>query len=285
MTLQLEQIVVGDRYRKDLGDVSSLAASIDELGLLQPLVVTPARVLVAGQRRLEAVKSLGWTEVDVRIVESASDAAVAIKAERDENVERKAMSAQEMVALGKALEKIERPKAAARIAANLPNGSGEPFEAAHDGLAAETGRVRHEVGKALGISGPTYQRLKTVVDTAQDESQPDEVRLTAERVLAEIDAGKRGVRGGAEEVVALRDRADSPEVGSVRQQQLVQASKKRLVNLVGDLAGRATSLKDINLQLALAGCGPEERSAFIKQLEDSIKVFKAIRQDLIRGIK
>jgi hypothetical protein len=34
-------ITVGDRHRKDLGDLDPLVASIKEHGLLQPIVVTP----------------------------------------------------------------------------------------------------------------------------------------------------------------------------------------------------------------------------------------------------
>jgi hypothetical protein len=58
----IDQIIVGPRFRKDLGDLASLAASIDELGLLQPIVVRPDGILIAGERRLRAAQLLGWTE-------------------------------------------------------------------------------------------------------------------------------------------------------------------------------------------------------------------------------
>lgn len=58
-TVLIEQINVGERFRKDLGDIKSLADSIAELGLLQPIALSENYELVAGQRRLEARKSLG----------------------------------------------------------------------------------------------------------------------------------------------------------------------------------------------------------------------------------
>lgn len=54
--------------RTDVGDVSELAMSIGSLGLLQPLVVVKngeGYDLVAGHRRLAAVKELDWKEVPV----------------------------------------------------------------------------------------------------------------------------------------------------------------------------------------------------------------------------
>jgi ParB family chromosome partitioning protein len=77
-TVRVDQIVVlpGHNSRKDVGDVSELAESIEQNGLLQPLLVEPGSWnsamkdyvtfhLVAGERRLTAVKKLGHKDVDV----------------------------------------------------------------------------------------------------------------------------------------------------------------------------------------------------------------------------
>lgn len=64
-------------FRKEL--IEELAASIRERGLVQPLVVRRVNgklELIAGERRLRAVKSLGHTEVKVVIME-ATDQEVA----------------------------------------------------------------------------------------------------------------------------------------------------------------------------------------------------------------
>ena len=54
----IADIVIGERYRKDLGDLATLAASIDSEGLLQPIAITEQNELVAGERRLRAVRDI-----------------------------------------------------------------------------------------------------------------------------------------------------------------------------------------------------------------------------------
>ena len=64
----IDRIVVGERVRKDLGDIKVLAASIKEVGLLHPIVVDADYRLIAGRRRLAACKSLGWKKIPVHII-------------------------------------------------------------------------------------------------------------------------------------------------------------------------------------------------------------------------
>lgn len=54
----IASITIGIRHRKDPGDIAALARSIEEVGLLQPITITPDGVLVCGWRRLEAVRRL-----------------------------------------------------------------------------------------------------------------------------------------------------------------------------------------------------------------------------------
>ena len=44
--------------------VEELARSIQALGLLNPIIITEDNTLIAGLHRLEAVKKLGWAEVE-----------------------------------------------------------------------------------------------------------------------------------------------------------------------------------------------------------------------------
>jgi ParB family chromosome partitioning protein len=101
-TMLLAEVTVDQRVRRDLGNIASLAASIASLGLLHPLVVKPDGTLVAGARRLEAVRSLGWTEVPVTVVHNLTEALPLLQAERDENTERKAMTLEECVRMRRA---------------------------------------------------------------------------------------------------------------------------------------------------------------------------------------
>lgn len=63
--MKLSKDRVGKRHRQHVGDVRSLAASIGKLGLLHPIVVDGEGRLVAGARRLAAVRLLGWRDVPV----------------------------------------------------------------------------------------------------------------------------------------------------------------------------------------------------------------------------
>ena len=86
--MKVKEIGIGRRHRQHIGDLRSLAASIGKVGLLDPIVVDGDGRLVAGARRIAAVRSLGWRDVPVRVVRNLSDAANALRAERDENTER-----------------------------------------------------------------------------------------------------------------------------------------------------------------------------------------------------
>lgn len=85
MQVAIEQITIPDRKRA-LGDVAELAASIQQVGLLNPITVTEGYRLVAGRHRLEACRNLGWHTIEANVVSlSALDAELA---EIDENLIR-----------------------------------------------------------------------------------------------------------------------------------------------------------------------------------------------------
>jgi ParB-like chromosome segregation protein Spo0J len=115
-TLPVSEIIVGTRYRQDLGDIAGLAKSIADVGLLQPVVVTKDKRLVAGARRLAAVCLLGWTDVPVLVMHSPGSALLALHAERDENACRKELMPSEAAAIGAALEAQGRTEAEDRQA-------------------------------------------------------------------------------------------------------------------------------------------------------------------------
>ncbi|HLF43228.1 MAG TPA: ParB/RepB/Spo0J family partition protein [Acidimicrobiia bacterium] len=79
--IPIKDITSPGNLRVDVGDVSELAASIGSIGLLEPVVVTPNGSgfhLLAGHRRIAAVKSLHWKEVPAHILAVADgDAEVA----------------------------------------------------------------------------------------------------------------------------------------------------------------------------------------------------------------
>ena len=96
--IPIDEVIVKPRRRKDMGDISGLATSIREVGLLHAIVVDKDYRLIAGERRFRAVKSLGWTEVPANVVGTLSEATLLLCAERDENTCRKDFTPLEAVA-------------------------------------------------------------------------------------------------------------------------------------------------------------------------------------------
>jgi N6-adenosine-specific RNA methylase IME4 len=167
--LPIENIDVGFRYRKDLGDLRPLAGSIEEVGLLHPVVVTPEGRLIAGQRRLEACRLLGWIEVPVTVV----DLYQAARGEAHENFIRKDLLPSEIVALKRAIEPMERRAARER--------QGSRADLCHPATVAECqGDARDNVARYLGVGRTTIERAEAVVEAA--EGDPDEYGCLVEQM-------------------------------------------------------------------------------------------------------
>jgi len=104
-TRRIDEIVVGERHRRDLGDITSLAANLAELGLLHPILIRSDEMLIVGERRLLlAAKALGWTEITVNVV----DLDAVVKGEFAENAHGKDFTLSGAVAMKRPLEAIER---------------------------------------------------------------------------------------------------------------------------------------------------------------------------------
>jgi ParB family chromosome partitioning protein len=67
-TRKISDIIIDHCYRQALGDLQELAESIREFGLLRPVLLTRDDRLIAGRRRLEACKLLGWETIPVNVV-------------------------------------------------------------------------------------------------------------------------------------------------------------------------------------------------------------------------
>lgn len=98
--IPLAAIRANDRYRKDYGDIDGLAASIEQIGLLQPIGVNASNDLVFGHRRFLAFQHLGRATIPARVI----DVSAIVLAEHAENEIRKDFTVSERVAIGKAVE-------------------------------------------------------------------------------------------------------------------------------------------------------------------------------------
>lgn len=162
------EIRVRPRHRRDLGDLGSLKESISKIGLLHPVVISPTGLLIAGERRLKAIRDLKWDWVPVRVVHSLDDALKALEAERDENTCRKDFAPSEAVALARDLEPLERESAKARQAAAGPS-TGKGRKSIGVGKLPEPvkGRAKEKIAKAVGVARRTLDKAQKVVEAAE----------------------------------------------------------------------------------------------------------------------
>lgn len=274
-----DSIIVDGRYREDLGDIAGLADSIRKVGLLQRIVVTPDGRLVAGVRRLEALKSLGWHEIPVQVAHSLDSAAELLQAERDENVCRKDFAPLEIAAIGRTLEQYFKPKATNSSLSNLkrgewvPSGSPEPVGE----------RVREQVGDALGISGASYERIKAVARDAENEALPPERREAAAEALERMDQGV-GIRTAHDEYRHQIKAAQSvvkpaSEMGR-HERDMANAARRRTETLVGQCQAFPRGLPELKVEMAVQVATPEEIKGWQQEITGGIRALTAFRKRL-----
>jgi ParB family transcriptional regulator, chromosome partitioning protein len=80
----IKNINSNNRLRKKPTNIESLASSIENIGLLHPVVLDENNNLIAGYRTIKAYEHLGRTEISYRRVNVQN----ALQGEYDENVER-----------------------------------------------------------------------------------------------------------------------------------------------------------------------------------------------------
>ena len=114
MQLPIDSIRIRKRLRKDLGDLTPLVNSLRKYGQLSPILIDPDYELIAGHRRLEAAKKLGWNTIEVIIVESDSKLQK-VELELEENIQRRNLSPDEISDGINAIHKLMNPNIFMRI--------------------------------------------------------------------------------------------------------------------------------------------------------------------------
>jgi N6-adenosine-specific RNA methylase IME4 len=193
MKIRIADIVVAERARKDLGDLSALADSIADVGLLHPPVVTKGLQLVAGERRLEAMKTLGLTETEVTVASNLSEALDAARAERDENTCRKALTPEEAVGT------TERPWTLESEAAEAREKSGTAPNPVETFPRVDAGRTRDKVAETVDMSGRTLEKARTVVQAAREDPETFAPLVEQMNRTGKVDPAYRKVRAKQDE--------------------------------------------------------------------------------------
>lgn len=184
-TVKLADIIITERIRKDFGDIDELARDIEENGLMNPPVVTEDMKLIAGERRCRALKKLGRTETEVRVMPVA-DALQAFKMEISENENRKDFTFSERMRYAKLLKEEYSAQARENSRANLKEGDKSP-----SGKKFSIGRANEQVANETGFgSHKTFEHAEYIYDHADDEmiAALDEKTLSINRAYTTLKA-------------------------------------------------------------------------------------------------
>ena len=153
-------IEFGDRHRKNLGDLETLAASIQEQGLLQPVGITESNELVFGERRLRACRDiLGWQAIPARVVHVTS----IVEGEYHENEIRLAFTPEERVHIGRAVEtEASKRHGGDRRSDDFQERKNSPLKGKSSEIAAQRAGFGND---------RTYRQAKEIVEAAEAEPE------------------------------------------------------------------------------------------------------------------
>ncbi|WP_407399344.1 ParB N-terminal domain-containing protein [Treponema sp.] len=121
MIVKIEDIKIKKRVRRDLGDIEALKDSIRQYGLMNPITLNAKYELVAGERRLEAAKALGWERINAIVLDKNVDKVHQLEMELEENNQRKEFTDEELLEGYKRLERLRNPSIFMRILTFIAN--------------------------------------------------------------------------------------------------------------------------------------------------------------------
>lgn len=192
--IEISSIIITNRTRKDLGDITSLAESIRSVGLMQPIVINEKNELIDGRRRIEAFVQLRKTEIPFYQVNLKQ----IFLGEFHANSNRKDFTPSERIAISNAVEEyfeghsrgVGRPRShttkSSKVSAatsaltienerilnlkssknnvvNLTTFSSSSLSSNHK----LTGRVKDNIAKFLGVSRNTLEKEKKIIEAAE----------------------------------------------------------------------------------------------------------------------
>lgn len=114
MQIAIEDIRIRKRVRNNLENIEELMESMRHYGLLNPVTVTSKYVLIAGRRRLEAAKRLGWRSINATVLDD-TDRISELELEIEENTQRSDFTDTELMAAYTRLEKLRNPNFFVRL--------------------------------------------------------------------------------------------------------------------------------------------------------------------------
>lgn len=295
MVVGIDKIVVGDRIRKEFGEIKELAEDIRENGLINPPVVNKNYELLAGERRLRACKSLGWPQIEVRMMDTR-DAEHELNIEISENEVRRDFTKAERVDYMKRLYRIEQAKAKER----QEEGTNQYTERLRPILDEGSKRADEVTAKQFGIGKDTFRKELAIVDhkdllAPEDFADWDEGKLSTnkafQKIKAELAAKERQIKEMDPaplrreidrlkgEIANAQKSADKKASSALSSLQAEKAELERRLSMLesqdgklqSELAAKEAHIKDQNRTI-------EHQKSRIKALECEYPAFQEANQ-------
>ena len=223
----ISDIVIQDRARMEVGDITSLANSIEMVGQLAPILVDENNVLIDGLHRIEALKHLEKEVIEVRVVEGITkDDHVLI--ELLANMDRKEFAWHEEIDLKAKLHKYWKEFAetsgetwgyrdtAKRLHCSLGGLStdlafAEALKVFPELKEQSTKSRAKELYKSLGDQAKAIQRMNNFSDTEKERlAELQAGNLTTKKDTAETKSSEETteeLRKKAKEIIAEEDKS------------------------------------------------------------------------------
>lgn len=207
MLIDINKIIIKDRIRKDYGNIEELAKDIKENGLINPPVVTPEYILIAGERRTKACKFLNYSQIEVRVM-TVKDALHQLKLEISENENRKDFSFSEKMQWAEQL-KEEYSKIAKENQANSTGGINPQLR--QNSAKAEKIRTDDKVSQDVGLgSRDTYRKAKYIYENGNNEliQQLDDEQLSINKAYNMLKEEKRKLEEDKNKIICEKEQLE-----------------------------------------------------------------------------
>lgn len=163
------------RQRRDLTNIEDMMDSLKRRGQIQNIVLTVDNVLVAGERRLEAAKRLGWTHIEAKHTDEL-DPKELHAIELEENIKRVGLSWQDECRAVKEYHEFRKAE----------EGGEQSYAKTGTELGYSESHVRERVnvanellsGNAMVAAAPRFSTARGIVERAQSRAvQQDTMAL------------------------------------------------------------------------------------------------------------